>query len=128
MTAVKPKHDVYATVKVGASQETKALPQSLRSIEALAAADAAVTREVKFSFACCLKPGFDFQVNGGIHTYDKRVNVGKLQVWEVENTTVMGHPFHLHGFFFQVIEENGKATVYKAWKDTGNLKPKSKIT
>ncbi len=35
----------------------------------------------------------------------------------------MDHPFHLHGFFFQVLEENGKAPEYKAWKDTYNLKP-----
>ncbi len=40
---------------------------------------------------------------------------------------MMDHPFHLHGFFFQVIDENGKAPAYKAWKDTYNLKPKSKI-
>lgn len=39
----------------------------------------------------------------------------------------MDHPFHLHGFFFQVIEENGKAPLYKAWKDVVNLKPRSKV-
>ena len=39
----------------------------------------------------------------------------------------MDHPFHLHGDFFQVIEENGKVPDYKAWKDTYNLSPRSKI-
>jgi FtsP/CotA-like multicopper oxidase with cupredoxin domain len=39
----------------------------------------------------------------------------------------MDHPFHLHGYFFQVLEENGKAPAYKAWKDTYNLKPRNKI-
>ena len=29
--------------------------------------------------------------------------------------------------FFQVIEENGKVPDYKAWKDTYNLSPRSKI-
>jgi FtsP/CotA-like multicopper oxidase with cupredoxin domain len=33
----------------------------------------------------------------------------------------------LHGFFFQVLEENGKVPAYKAWKDTVNLKPRSKV-
>jgi len=74
-----------------------------------------------------LKHGIDFLVNGDVHTDDKPVNVGELQVWEVSNTSLMDHPFHLHGFFFQVIEENGKPLDYKAWKDTYNLKPKSKI-
>ena len=53
--------------------------------------------------------------------------VGELQVWEVVNSSLMDHPFHLHGFFFQVIEENGKAPAYRAWKDTYNLTPRSKI-
>jgi FtsP/CotA-like multicopper oxidase with cupredoxin domain len=55
------------------------------------------------------------------------VHVGELQVWEVSNTSLMDHPFHLHGFFFQVIEQNGKTPEYKSWKDTYNLKPKSKV-
>ena len=47
---------------------------------------------------------------------DKPVMVGELQVWEVANTSFMDHPFHLHGFFFQVLEENGKTP------DTGHGK------
>jgi FtsP/CotA-like multicopper oxidase with cupredoxin domain len=73
------------------------------------------------------KHGIDFQVNDNVHAADQRVNVGELQVCEVSNTSLMDHPFHLHGFFFQVIEENGKAPAYKAWKDTYNLKPRSKV-
>jgi FtsP/CotA-like multicopper oxidase with cupredoxin domain len=53
--------------------------------------------------------------------------VGDLQIWEIANTSLMDHPFHLHGFFFQVLEENGKAPQYNAWKDTYNLTPRSKI-
>jgi FtsP/CotA-like multicopper oxidase with cupredoxin domain len=33
----------------------------------------------------------------------------------------------LHGFFFQVLEINGKAPAYKAWKDTINLTPRTKV-
>src|SRR6266536_4721880 len=29
------------------------------------------------------------------HTDDEPVNVGELQVWEVSNTSLMDHPFHL---------------------------------
>lgn len=62
-----------------------------------------------------------------MHGMDKPVMVGNLQVWEVSNSSLMDHPFHLHGFFFQVLEENGKVPEYKAWKDTYNLKPRSTI-
>ena len=66
-------------------------------------------------------------MNNQTHSNDRPVFVGELQVWEVSNTSLMDHPFHLHGFFFQVLEENGKAPEYKAWKDTINLKPRSTV-
>jgi len=128
MTSIKPKQQQYATVKVGASKSSVAfIPENLRTIESLAPQDAPVTRKVKFSVGPSLKHGIDFLVNDNVHAADEPVNVGELQVWEVSNTSLMDHPFHLHGFFFQVIEENGKATAYKAWKDTYNLKPRSKV-
>jgi FtsP/CotA-like multicopper oxidase with cupredoxin domain len=66
-------------------------------------------------------------VNGTMHANDKPVYVGELQVWEVFNASLMDHPFHLHGYFFQVLEDKGKAPEYLAWKDTINLKPRSKV-
>jgi FtsP/CotA-like multicopper oxidase with cupredoxin domain len=69
----------------------------------------------------------DFLINGASHVNDKPVKVGELQVWEIENASLMDHPFHLHGFFFQVLEENGTKPDFTAWKDTINLKPKSKV-
>lgn len=65
-------------------------------------------------------------MNNKLHSEDKPVRVGELQVWEVSNASLMDHPFHLHGFFFQVLEINGNAPAYKAWKDTLNLPPRSK--
>jgi len=128
MTSIKPKHAQYATVKVGTPKLSKAfIPENLRTIESLASQDARVSRKIKFSVGPSWKHGIDFLVNDHIHTDDNPVNIGELQVWEVANTSLMDHPFHLHGFFFQVIEENGNAPAYKAWKDTFNLKPKSKI-
>jgi len=128
MTSIKPKRQKYATVKVGAAKSSVAfIPENLRTIEPLAPQNAAVTRKVNFSVGPSWKHGIDFLVNGDVHTDDKPVHVGELQVWEVSNTSLMDHPFHLHGFFFQVIEENEEAPAYKAWKDTYNLKPKSRI-
>jgi FtsP/CotA-like multicopper oxidase with cupredoxin domain len=128
MTFLKAKHEPFATVKVGTPKSSVAfIPDTLREIEYLAPQDAEVSRKVKFSVTPSLKHGIDFKVNNELHTNDRPVMVGELQVWEVANTSLMDHPFHLHGFFFQVIEENGKAPEYKAWKDTVNLKPRSKM-
>jgi FtsP/CotA-like multicopper oxidase with cupredoxin domain len=128
MTSIKPKHAQYATIKVNSSKPSKAfIPENLRTIQSLAPQNAPVTRKIKFSVGPSWKHGIDFLVNGDTHTDDKPVNIGELQVWEVANTSLMDHPFHLHGFFFQIIEENGKSPAYKAWKDTVNLKPRSKV-
>lgn len=128
MTFLKPKRETFATVTAGEDQPTKAfIPDTLRTIEPLAMQDAAINRTIKLSVGPSLKEGLSFLVNGTTHVNDKPVRVGELQVWEVVNTSLMDHPFHLHGFFFQVIEENGKAPAFRAWKDTYNLTPRSKI-
>lgn len=128
VTFLKSKKQQYATVHVMQSKPSKAfVPEKLTEIKSLAPQNAAVNRTVKMSVGPSMRRGIDFLVNGEMHCADKPVTVGELQVWEIANTSLMDHPFHLHGFFFQVIEENGEAPAYKAWKDTYNLKPKSKI-
>ena len=127
MTFVKSKRRQFAKVIVGKAKPSKAvIPEMLRKIEPLAMQDAAITRNVKLSVGASRKHGIDFLVNNQLHSNDKPVKVGELQVWEVANSSLMDHPFHLHGFFFQVLEINGEAPAYAAWKDTINLKPKSK--
>lgn len=128
MTFIKPKRRSYATVIVGAPKPSIAvIPEIMRTIKSLAPPDAAVTRQVKLSVGPSLKNGIDFLVNGAVHTNDKPVNIGELQIWEVSNTSLMDHPFHLHGFFFQVLQVNGKSADYLSWKDTINLPPRSKV-
>lgn len=128
MTFAKSKDIHLATVNVNEAKSSVAsLPFDLRHIESLATMDTEVNRKIKFSVGASWKHGIDFLVNGETHNSDKPVYTNELQVWEISNTSLMDHPFHLHGFFFQVIEENGKAPAYKAWKDSYNLKPKSKI-
>ena len=128
VTMLKAKLQKYATVQVmERKQSIASLPEKLTEITSLAPQDAKVNRKVKLSVDPSLKHIIDFRVNNKMHSMDKPVMVGDLQVWEVSNTSLMDHPFHLHGFFFQVLEENGKAPEYKAWKDTYNLKPRTKI-
>lgn len=127
-TYLTAKLQKFATIKVGERKPSTAfIPETLRTIKPLARQDAVITRKVKLSVGPSLKDGMNFLVNDDIHSNDKPVKVGDLQIWEVSNTSLMDHPFHLHGFFFQVIEENGKASQYMAWKDTVNLTPRSKI-
>lgn len=52
-----------------------------------------------------------------------------LNTFEVVNESEMDHPFHLHGFFFQVLSRNNEAEpiAKRAWKDTINVPAKSSL-
>jgi FtsP/CotA-like multicopper oxidase with cupredoxin domain len=50
-----------------------------------------------------------------------RARPGDTQVWTVKNTTKWSHPFHIHGFFFQVLDEKGAHVQPLEWKDTVNV-------
>ncbi|HEY0652891.1 MAG TPA: multicopper oxidase family protein [Chryseosolibacter sp.] len=128
MTMFKTKRGTYATVNVGAAKPSVFnMTEKLRTIKPLSRRDAAINRKVKLSVDPSLKHGIDFNVNGQTHAEDKPVTLGELQIWEVRNASLMDHPFHLHGFFFQVLEVDGKAPEFISWKDTINLKPLSRV-
>jgi FtsP/CotA-like multicopper oxidase with cupredoxin domain len=128
VTFVKSRRERFAEVRVGKSMDSIAnVPTVLREILPLASHEALVNRRVRFSVGASLSNGVEFLVNNALHDHDKPVRVGELQVWELSNTSLMDHPFHLHGFFFQILEVNGQAAEYPAWKDTVNLAPKSKV-
>jgi FtsP/CotA-like multicopper oxidase with cupredoxin domain len=65
------------------------------------------------------------------HTIEYRINntspaklkpfhatIGETQIWTITNQTKWSHPIHLHGFFFQVLDNNGDPVRPLAWKDT----------
>jgi len=118
----------FATVRVGAAQaSTAAIPDRLRVIEALAGRDALPTRVVKLSERMSLRRGTDFLINHERHHDDAPATVGELQIWELANASHMDHPFHLHGFFFQVLAVTGVAPAFRSWEDTVNVPPRGNV-
>jgi len=118
----------FGTLRVGPVEPSRAsIPARLRTIEPLAGADATPNRNVKFSVGLSLRRGLDFLVNDEMHHTDRPVKVGELQVWDVVNASLMDHPFHLHGFFFQVLSINGEAPAFRSWEDVVNLPPRSTV-
>jgi FtsP/CotA-like multicopper oxidase with cupredoxin domain len=53
--------------------------------------------------------------------------IGETQVWNVEDAMPWAHPFHLHGFFFQVIGDDGKPVAPLEWKDTVQVAVDAKV-
>jgi FtsP/CotA-like multicopper oxidase with cupredoxin domain len=52
-----------------------------------------------------------------------RANIGETQIWNVVNDTAFAHPFHLHGYFFQVLDD---ARILE-WKDTVDVPANSNL-
>jgi FtsP/CotA-like multicopper oxidase with cupredoxin domain len=52
---------------------------------------------------------------------DVTARLGATEIWQVENLVGMDHPFHLHGFRFQVLDRNGVAEPFRSWKDVVNV-------
>jgi FtsP/CotA-like multicopper oxidase with cupredoxin domain len=117
-----------ATVSVGAAENSSAdLPGIMRSIGPIATQGVPVNRTIKLHGKRSWKNGVDFTINDQMHLHDKPVKVGHLQVWEITNPSMLDHPFHLHGFFFQVLQVNGVAPSFIAWKDTFSVPREGRI-
>jgi len=114
--------ELFATLRVGREAPSKAqVPETLRRIEPLVTGPVTVSREVRLGFTLGLKHGVEFTINKEQHHHADPVRVGELQVWDVVNRSPVHHPFHLHGFFFQVLQENGKVPEFLSWEDTVNV-------
>ena len=91
------------------------LPESLRPIPVLDSASATATRVM------VLTQGM---INGRLmdmNRVDVSASLGATEIWQVENLVGLDHPFHLHGFQFQVLDRDGVPEPYRSWKDVVNV-------
>jgi len=76
-----------------------------------------------------------FLINGksfDMNRVDLETVVGRVELWDLVNTTFMDHPIHIHGTQFQVVARtvDGLAAPvsYPAWLDTVNVPAGETIT
>jgi FtsP/CotA-like multicopper oxidase with cupredoxin domain len=122
---LRPAEDVMTLHLDGAPAVTPApLPASLRTIQPIDTSGA-----TKTDIVLTLTPpdagvdgGGGLEING--KTFDTMVmaKVGETSIWTVENRTDWDHPWHLHGFFFQPLDDAGQPV--HEWKDTYNVPTK----
>jgi FtsP/CotA-like multicopper oxidase with cupredoxin domain len=112
----------FATIEVGPpAPSTSSIPERLRDVPALVDGPVDASREIVFGERLEADGEVTFLINGERHLRADPVTVGKLQVWDIINASTVDHPFHLHGFFFQVLEWNGAAPPMRSWEDTVNV-------
>lgn len=91
------------------------LPQRLRVIPTLDTTKVTARRVLSLSQG---------MINGRLmdmSRVDVAAKLGAMEIWEIENLVGMDHPFHLHGFQFQVLDRNGVPERDRHWKDTVNV-------
>jgi FtsP/CotA-like multicopper oxidase with cupredoxin domain len=69
----------------------------------------------------------EFRINGVPYwkATPFKARLGETQLWTIKNDTEWDHPFHLHGYFFMVVDEQGQPLQPMVWKDTVNVPMKS---
>mgnify|MGYP003388490888 CR=1 FL=1 len=94
------------------------IPVALRQIEAIDITDAKellIDLTVKFPDDQTVEMGIN-----GVPYWDSspiEVQLGETHIWNVRNNTEFNHPFHLHGYFFQVLDDNR----ILEWKDSVDI-------
>jgi FtsP/CotA-like multicopper oxidase with cupredoxin domain len=92
-----------------------AIPATLRKVIPLDTAKSTAVRTIVFSQGLINGKTMDMA------RVDVSTTVGATEIWEIENVVGMDHPFHLHGFQFQVLDRDGVPEKYRAWKDMLNI-------
>lgn len=92
----------------GAKMAPKELPSAFPAIERLP--DGPVDFPIRLNEKI-IDGEMMFTINDAVHPNIPVITVknGDVRVLEVKNESDMDHPFHLHGFFFQVLARNGAA-------------------
>lgn len=94
------------------------LPKVTRDIPPMSAAGAT---PIKLDLVMTKEQGLSgFAIEGGPFWRKSavRAKLGETQLWTITNKAIWAHPIHLHGFFFQEVDENGVPVSPRAWKDT----------
>ena len=72
--------------------------------------------------------GGGFTINGktmDMTRIDERVKLDTSEIWHIENTSTMAHPFHIHDVQFRILDRNGRppSAAESGLKDTVLVAP-----
>lgn len=102
--------------------QPEVIPETLRDIEPIDLTGA-IEKDIELTIEILGDGSVEMGINGVPEWEAKPMHakVGETQVWRVINNSDFDHPFHLHGFFFQVLDDSRPLE----WKDTVNVPVKS---
>jgi FtsP/CotA-like multicopper oxidase with cupredoxin domain len=118
-----PFDDLATLTIADLPEHTGTLPDVRRSIAPLSPS-AATTVDLEFTVEQPPGEAPEYRIVGALFSpksHTIHAAPGETQIWNVTNKTQWSHPLHLHGFFFQELDEKGAPVHPIAWKDTVNI-------
>ncbi len=102
--------------------DVRALPARLNSLAALDTAGA-TQRVIRLGQIAGPGSAVQFTINGASYPDVPTIvaTLGGTEIWEINNETSADHPFHIHGFSFQLLSRNGVAPSRVSFHDTINV-------
>jgi FtsP/CotA-like multicopper oxidase with cupredoxin domain len=124
----RPREDlIYVDTVADAAVTPEPIPEFLRPIERI---DVANAKELTLDLTIDSEKQRDgtkvvMGINGIPYWNSKPIEarIGETQIWMIKNDTAFSHPFHLHGYFFQVLDD----TRIAEWKDTVDVPSRSSL-
>jgi bilirubin oxidase len=114
------------------AQAPIAVPATLRPIADLGPASARQQIVLSAGRMGMMGP---FLINGrtfDMNRIDLETTVGRVELWDLVNTTFMDHPIHIHGTQFQMVARtvggHAAPVPYPAWLDTVNVPAGETVT
>ena len=104
------------------------IPTNLRTIEPIAL-DNAIEKTLDLTIQLGGKDGVVMGINDipFSRVVPIEAKIGETHIWTITNNTDFSHPFHLHGYFFQVLDDGDLSTPRSTggkvpeWKDTVDI-------
>ena len=109
------RRDVLRLRTQGTPAQAAVIPTDLRVISAVDTTNVAEHRVMVFSQGLINGKTMD------MNRVDATARLGTTEIWQIENVVGMDHPFHLHGFRFQVLDRDGEPEPFRSWKDSVNI-------
>ncbi len=113
-----------ATISYQNQVSPLALPKTLTAIERLT--NPTKIRSFDLNHGMTFSRGMVFSINDQIfneHQVNTRVKINTVEDWDIVNSDMLAHPFHVHINPFQVISRNNEPVSDLAWKDTVIVSP-----
>ena len=122
--------ETIATLTYQGSVQPQPLPTRLITVDPLPPPQ--TERQFTLTHAMGRGMGMDmvFLINGrpfDHHRIDTRVTLNSVEDWQIRNTGMIPHPFHLHVNPFQVISRNGQPPAFPAWRDVVVVNPGEQV-